>query len=31
MSEMNALKALESDIAQFERRNLNKIADDSDE
>lgn len=31
MSEVNALKALENDIAAFERKNLNRNSDDSDE
>lgn len=31
MSEMNALKSLENDIAAFERKNLGKVEDDSDE
>lgn len=31
MSEVNALKALDSDIAEFERKNLGKGKDDSDE
>jgi hypothetical protein len=31
MTEMNALKALDSDIADFERRNLGKSHYDSDD
>lgn len=30
MTEMNALKALGTDIADFERRNLGKVETDSD-